>query len=156
MKESWKDALNKVEKLADEVVGDLGLELVDVEFKTERGRPHVLVFIDKPGGIFLEDCEEVSRMLGDLMDIEDPIPTSYTLEVSSPGLERPLKKPADFEKYQGEKVKIKTYAKIEGRKNFAGVLTSFDGNHVTVKTKEQEDECVIPLEKIAKAHLWYE
>lgn len=156
MKEGWKEAIKRVEELAAEIAEEMGLELVGVEHKTAGGRHHIVVFIDKTGGVSLDDCERVSRVLGDVLDLEDPIPASYALEVSSPGIERPLKKAADFHKYQGEKVKLKTYTKIEGRKNFAGVMTGFDGKNVTVQTQEQRDEYTIPLEQIAKAHLLYE
>ncbi|MGI5876137.1 MAG: ribosome maturation factor RimP [Dethiobacteria bacterium] len=142
-----------IEALALRVTGDFGYELVDLEYKVIKGEPHVVLFIDKPGGILLEDCEQVSKSLGELLDIEDPIPSSYLLEVSSCGVERPLKKAEDYKRFQGENVKLKTFQKINGRKNFIGILSAFNGEEVILQT-EEEEEVPIKLSNIAKANLY--
>ncbi|HHU75794.1 MAG TPA: ribosome maturation factor RimP [Firmicutes bacterium] len=142
-----------VEELAENAVSDLGLELVDVDFKTTGRGYHIIVYIDKKGGVFLEDCEMVSKSLGELLDLHDPIPTSYTLEVSSPGMERPLKKRKDFLRFQGEKVKIRTIDKINGSKNFTGILMDVREDSLTIK--RDKEEIKIHFENIFKANLYY-
>ncbi len=147
-----KVSVDVIEKMAEDVVGDMGMELVGVELKVLRGKPHLIVYIDKPGGVFIEDCERVSRALEEIMDIEDPIPSSYVLEVSSPGIERILSKREDFARFAGEEVKIKTFQKITGRRNFTGVLLGCEDELVTIRTEEAEN-VTIPLGHIAKANL---
>ncbi len=143
-----------VEELAQEVVEGSDLEVVDVEYKPSKGRSQVIVYIDKPGGITIEDCEEVSKSLGDLLDIEDPIKSAYVLEVSSPGVERVLKKEDDYRRFVGHYVRIKTFAKIEGRKNFAGLLQDFTGGIIQLQT-EEGDIYKINIKDIAGANLWF-
>ncbi len=143
-----------IEELALMVTDKMGIELVGVDYKPAGKRSHVVVYIDKPGGVFLEDCEEVNKSLGEILDREDPIPSSYTLEVSSPGIERPLKKPDDFKRFQGNYVKIKTYNKIKERKNFTGILKEFREDLLLLETDEGE-RFNISLKEIAKANLWY-
>lgn len=142
-----------VEELAAGVAEALGIELVGVDFKTTGRGYHIIVYIDKLGGIFLEDCEMVSKSLGEILDLHDPIPTSYILEVSSPGMERPLKKRKDFLRFQGEKVKIRTIDKISGSKNFTGTLAEVRENGLLLKREKEEIE--IPFENIFKANLYY-
>lgn len=142
-----------VEKLANSVTQDLGLELVDIEYKSLRRQPHLTVYIDKPGGVSLEDCEKVSKSLGELLDGEDPIPYRYILEVSSPGPARSLKKAADFRRFQGHDVQIKTYEKMNGRRNFKGVLKNFQEDFIIIETNEGE-QIRIGLKEVAKANLY--
>lgn len=142
-----------VEDLFATIADEAGVELVDVEVKTSQGRLHLVVYIDQPRGITLEDCERVSRLLGELLDMKDPIPSSYMLEVSSPGIERPLKKEEDFRRFSGRYVKIKTYQKLEGQKNFKGLLVGLDDDRLVVKL-EDDREVRIGLGEIAKAQLW--
>lgn len=144
--------LEIVRELASNAALQVGVELVDVELKGSRGRPHLVVYIDKPGGVFLDDCEKVNRLLGDLLDIEDPIPTSYVLEVSSPGIERALKKREDFYRFKGNHVKVKTFGKINGRKFFAGVLSEVKDESIIIAENEKEFE--VPFKEICKANLW--
>jgi len=150
----------KVMELAEPLVAHLGLELVDVEYKRE-GRAMVLrIFIDREGGITLDDCALVSRELSELLDVEDVIPSHYTLEVSSPGLNRPLKKEKDYLRYLGKLVRVKTFelhSDDEGnpRKTFLGELTGCKGGVVSVKLEEGQTAS-IPLSIIAKANLEFE
>lgn len=140
-----------VEELAAPIVEGEGLELVDVEYKKEGANWFLRVFIDKPEGVDIDDCGRVSEKLSDLLDEVDPIPTSYFLEVSSPGAERPLKKPADFERSIGKHVYITTYEPIEGQKTFEGVLTAYDGATLTVQ--EAKSATTLPVEGVASARL---
>lgn len=122
----------KVRSLAQPVVEGLEMELVDVAFVTEHGRRVLRVTIDKPGGVTVDDCAEISRELGTILDVEDPIPQRYSLEVSSPGLDRPLLNENDFKRFAGRKARIKTREPIEGRKNFKAVIDSVEGGRVRV------------------------
>lgn len=119
-------------KLALPVVEEAGCELWDVEYVREAGTWFLRVYIDKEGGVDILDCEKVSRALSDLLDEADPIEGSYTLEVSSAGAERPLKRPGDFERFMGSPVAVKLYKAQGGRKEFAGVLTGYDNGDVTI------------------------
>ena len=130
---------------------DFAYELVDVEYVKEGYSWILRVFIDKPQGITLEDCESVSKRLSSYLDEQDPIDRSYSLEVSSPGVERPLKKRQDYERFTGSEVFIRTFAPIDGRKKFAGELKGVAGDDVIVAT--EAGVLMIPLDKITKAHL---
>lgn len=142
-----------VKELAARTAGELGMELVGVDFKTSRGGVHIIVFIDKPAGVSLDDCEQVSKSLGELLDLHDPVPSSYILEVSSPGIERPLQKREDFIRFQGEEARIKTINKIYGSKNFTGTLGEVRENSLILRTEQEDVE--IPFQDIAKANLCY-
>lgn len=120
------------------VVAGFGFELVDVEYVKEAGTWYLRAYIDKPGGITVDDCEIVNRALGDLLDREDFIEDSYILEVSSPGLGRPLKKEKDFVRSQGKEVEIRTYRMVERQKEFRGILKAWDKETVTIETEEGE------------------
>ncbi len=122
----------KTEELLLPVLRSLSFELVDVEYVREGGTWYLRAYIDKPGGITIEDCETVSRQLSDLLDEQDFIEDSYVLEVSSPGLGRPLKKEKDFARSLGRDVEIRTYREIDHKKEFTGVLESYDADTVTV------------------------
>ncbi len=144
-----------VEKLAAPLAATLDLELVDVEYIKERGQMVLRILIDREEGVSLEDCEALSRSLGDELDRADPLPHSYSLEVSSAGLERPLKKETDYTRFTGRKVKIKLFGPFNGRKNFNGTLFGFEGGQILL---QDEDAGVlrIPLNQVAKANLVYE
>jgi ribosome maturation factor RimP len=144
-----------VEELAAPVLEDMGLELVEVEYVKEGKSWFLRVYIDKEGGVDIEDCGQVSEKLSEKLDEVDPIPQNYFLEVSSPGAERPLKKEKDYEKAIGKNVYIKTYEPILDEKEFEGILTGFDGNEVTLEVtiKTRKKTIVIPFEKVAKARL---
>ena len=103
----------EIEELVAPILDDFGYELVDLQLRQEGRQVALYIFIDKPGGITLDDCVEVSREVGAILEIEDPIKSAYRLEVSSPGLDRPLKKPADFERFTGRKAKLKSREMID-------------------------------------------
>ena len=119
-------------ELAAPAIAEAGCTLWDVEYVKEGGAWYLRVYIDKDGGVDILDCENVSRKLSDLLDEADPIEGSYTLEVSSAGAERPLKRPSDYEKFMGSPVAVKLYQARNGRKEFAGVLAGYENGDVTV------------------------
>ncbi len=149
-----QEHLATIEKLAENTVEQIGYELVDVEWKTSEGSPLIVVYIDSAAGVKLEDCQKVSKVLGEVLDREDPLPSKYYLEISSPGVERRLKKAEDFNRFQGRDIKIKTLNKIDGSSNFRGVLKDFKDNKLTVLL-ENGEEIMIDLINIARANLWY-
>ncbi|WP_027718248.1 ribosome maturation factor RimP [Desulfovirgula thermocuniculi] len=141
-----------VEELARPVVASLGMELVDVEYVKEGGRWYLRVFIDKPGGVTLDDCQAVSERLDPLLDETDPIPHSYHLEVSSPGVERPLKKPSDYERFAGRRVQLTTFTSLDGQKRFTGHLVGLVDQEVVLVTDDGRERR-IPLAQVAQARL---
>lgn len=140
-----------VEELVLPILEAEGLELVEIEYKKEGANWFLRVFIDKPDGVDIDDCGRVSERLSDKLDEVDPIPDSYFLEVSSPGAERPLKKPGDFFRAVGKTVQITTYEPLNGKKVFEGVLLSYDEHTAIVADKNEETP--IPVNKIASARL---
>lgn len=129
---SKKEIEAKVESLVQPIVDEHGFECVDVEYVKEGGSWTLRVFVDKEGGITIDDCELVSRALDVELDKVDPIPDAYMLEVSSPGIDRPLKKDKDFERSVGKSVEIKLYMAIDGNKEFIGTLDAYDNDSVTI------------------------
>ncbi len=123
----------RAEALLSPIVEQAGFELVDVEYVKEAGSWYLRGYIDKPGGITVNDCEAVSRIFSDRLDEDDFIEDSYIMEISSPGLDRPLKKEKDFARSIGKEVEIRTYRPIEKQKEFSGILTAYDDNSVTVE-----------------------
>ena len=121
-----------VAKLAGPAVEEAGCELWDVEYVREAGTWYLRVYIDKPGGVDILDCERISRTVSDLLDEADPIEGSYTFEVSSAGAERPLKRPSDYEKFMGSPVMVKLYRALDGRKEFAGHLAGYGEEGITI------------------------
>ncbi|CAN7543363.1 ribosome maturation factor RimP [Peribacillus frigoritolerans] len=150
-----KKVTEVVEELALPILEELQLELVEVEYVKEGKSWFLRVYIDKETGVDIDDCGNVSEKLSEKLDEVDPIPQNYFLEVSSPGAERPLKKEKDFLNAIGKNVYIKTYEPILDEKEFEGILTSFDGEEVTleVRIKTRKRTIVIPFEKVAKARL---
>ncbi len=151
-----------VRPLAEAAAGEHGVELVDVELVREHGQRILRVTIDKPtadrpgGGITLEDCERVSNSLSlrlDALGDEDPVPGPYSLEVSSPGLERPLRKEADFVRFAGYDVHVRCYAPVGGRKNWEGRLLGLQEGAVLLEVAGKPDPVQIPLNQVAKARL---
>lgn len=143
------------ENLVSPILAEHGLELVEVEYVKEGKNWFLRVYIDKDGGVDIEECGLVSERLSEKLDEADPIPHNYFLEVSSPGAERPLKKERDFENAVGKNVFIKTYEPIDGGKTFEGILTRFDGKTVVleVKDKTRRKKVELPFEKVASARL---
>ena len=147
------DSIEKrVQAIAERVTIDHGLELVHAEVIGPENKPIVRVFIDKPNGITHEDCSELSLHMGTILDVEDFIHSSYTLEVSSPGLERGLYKRADYERFAGSLAKVKTTQPIQGQRNFRGRLIGVDGNEVIFEDKTS-GRVNIPLDLIGKANI---
>lgn len=149
--------LSITEQVADLVEPPLemmGFELVDVEYLSRHGKWVLRLYIDKEGGVTLDDCAAVSREIGDLIDVKDIIVHEYVLEVSSPGLDRPLKKEKDLERAIGKKIKVKTIAPIKGRRNYTGYLRNFQEG---ILYMELENGPVhLPWSDVDKANLVYE
>lgn len=141
----------RAEALLTPIVNANGFELVDVEYVREAGEWYLRGYIDKPGGITVNDCETVSRAFSDKLDEEDFIDESYIMEISSPGLDRSLKKDKDFARSMGRLVEIRTYRPIEKQKEFCGILTAYDSNSVTIdedgtmRTFEKKEIALIRL-----------
>jgi len=152
---SHKQAVEaRAAELAGPVIAGLGMELVDVEFLHERDSWILRLFIDKPGGVGLGDCETVSHSVETLLDVEDVVQHAYQLEVSSPGLDRRLRKPEHFRRAEGQTVKLKTFGPLgePPRRNFRGVLTAVADDGVTLDV-EGAGTMRIPFRDIAKANL---
>ena len=132
------------EKRAEELLAPIvelnGFELVDVEYVKEAGNWYLRGYIDKPGGIAVDDCEAVSRIFSDKLDELDFIEDAYIMEVSSPGLGRPLKKEKDYVRSMGKEVEIRTYRPINKEKEFYGILSAYDESSVTITTEEQKEQ----------------
>ncbi len=145
----------QTEELLTPLVDAHGFELVDVEYVKEGGSWYLRAYIDKPGGIAVDDCEVISRALSDLLDEHDFIEDSYILEVSSPGLGRPLKKEKDFVRSQGELVEVRTYRAIQHQKEFTGILNAWDKGTVTL-LMEDGTEMKFAREDIALIRLAFD
>lgn len=141
--------IETVTALVKPVTDGLGFELVDVEFVREGSEWYLRIFIDKPGGITLEDCESVHRPVSDRLDETDPIAQAYMLEVSSPGVERPFKTPRDYEKAMGQQVQIRFYKPVDGSKTAEGILEAYDGETVTLLTGKDSRK-IYSLQVISK------
>ena len=154
--------IDRIEKLVQPLLEELGCELVDLEYQREQRGWVLRFFLDKENGINLDDCAMASREISSLMDVENIISTAYSLEVSSPGIERPLKKPQDFKRFTGQLAKIKTITSIDpdatgkNRKTFVGTLSGFEDEDVLLILKNTTDAIRIPLQQIDKANLHYE
>ena len=142
----------RVQELAERVAIDHGLELVHTEVAGPENKPIVRVFIDKPHGVTHDDCSDVSLHLGTILDVEDFIHASYTLEVSSPGLERGLYKRADYQRFTGSDAKLKTRQPIEGQRNFRGRILGVD-EHDLLFEDRTNGRVRIPFDIITKANL---
>ena len=133
-----QDYEQKTEALLTPILEGYDYELVDVEYVKEAGSWHLRVYIDKEGGITIDDCEVVSRSLSELLDEDDFIPDAYILEVSSPGLGRPLKKEKDFDRNIGKEVEVKLYKQINKQKEYSGTLVSYDTDKIELEVDEDE------------------
>ena len=143
-------------KMAEPLIAENGMELIDVEYVKEGAEWYLRLFLDKEGdeGIDLDDCELISRKFSDILENNDPISQAYRLEVSSPGIERPLKRTKDFQRFQGEKVQVKTFSEVEGKKQFIGILQETTEETVTLDV--DGTSIAIPRKQIGKANLVWE
>jgi len=128
----------KLQLIVENAVESLGYELVGVEFLARDKSSLLRVYVDKEQGITLEDCEAVSHQLSGVMDVEDPIAGNYQLEISSPGLDRPIFKASDFQRFSGQQVKIKLARPLDGRKNFTGFLKGLQEDDVVIEMDGQD------------------
>jgi ribosome maturation factor RimP len=152
MTEFDREAIGKV---IERVAAREGLELVHWETVGPRNNFVLRIYIDKPGGVSHGDCELVSNQVGTLLDVEDLLTQHYILEVSSPGIERGLYKPADYERFAGSRIKLKTLEPIDGQRNFRGKLLGLIGDHVSFEA-DGRGQLDIPFEQIAKANIEYQ
>lgn len=140
-----------IEALVTPILNENRLELVDIEYKKEGKNWFLRIYIDKEGGVTVADCSNVSRQVADLIEVEEVVPSSYTLEVSSPGLDRPLKTEMDFLRFKGKRARVTTFTPIDQQKKFKGTIRDFRED---VLFLESDDRLVeIPINQIAKARL---
>jgi len=143
--------LEELQALLAPVVVALGYECWGIEFSAQGRHSMLRVYIDKEGGVLVDDCAIVSRQISGVLDVEDPISVEYTLEVSSPGMERPLFTLEQFAKYAGEQVKIKLRSPFEGRRNFQGLLRGVEEQDVVVQVEDHE--FLLPIDMVDKANI---
>jgi ribosome maturation factor RimP len=150
-----KKVTDLAEELVTPILEEMNLELVDIEYVKEGKNWFLRIFIDQDNGIDIEECGKVSEKLSEKLDALDPIQQAYFLEVSSPGVERPLKKEKDFTKAIGKNIFVKLYEPIDGEKAFEGELTDFDGNElqINIKVKTKTKTVTVPYEKVASARI---
>jgi ribosome maturation factor RimP len=149
-----RERASAIEKILRPVVEDSGFELVDLQLRSEFGRWVLRLMIDRPGGITLDECAKLSREVSPHLDVADLLPFRYALEVSSPGVHRPLKSRADFERFSGELVQVQASEPLEGRKTFRGKNLGVDEEgRVLLEEAASEKHFRIPLDRIRKAHL---
>jgi len=160
---SQQTLIEQLSAIVVPILETMSMELVDLEYKHEGRDWFLRIFIDKEGGVTLDDCADVSREVGAVLEVEDLVRTAYRLEVSSPGIDRPLKKVKDFERFAGRLVKLKTYESLDpdqrghARKTFVGTLLGIKNGLVRIEQTDKKGGVVeFPLEGIAKANLEYE
>ncbi len=146
-------ALDRVRSAAVRVTSGRGFELVDVELKRAGGGQFVRLFVDKPGGIGLDELQSVSEEVSAILDAEDPIAGPYTLEVSSPGLDRPLKTEADYRRFVGSLARLSSYEPVEGRRHWTGRIVSCEDGVVTLGLEKESAAARIPLAKVSHGRL---
>ena len=135
----------KVEALARPVIEDEGCELWSVEYVREAGSWYLRVFIDKDGGVGIDDCERISRRLDPILDEADPIPDSYVFEVGSAGAERELKRPSDFEKFMGSEVEVTLYQPYAGKKSLVGKLEAYENGDITISSVQLKKSQIVQV-----------
>lgn len=141
----------RVEQLALPILAECGVDLVDIEYVKEGANWYLRVYIDKEGGVTLNDCEAASQQLSRRLDETDPIPQAYILEVSSPGLERVLKKPADFVRFQGKMVHASTYVPVQGKRLITGVLQGLIDNQLVLEV--DGEKLALPWKQVSQVRL---
>ncbi len=142
----------RVFELAKPVVEEEGCSLWDVEYLREAGTWYLRVFIDKEGGVSIDDCERISRRLDPILDEADPVPESYVFEVGSAGADRELKRPSDFALFMGSEVEVKLYKPLDGKKTYVGTLAGYDAGRLTLTSAGRE--LVFAPEQIAQVRLY--
>jgi ribosome maturation factor RimP len=145
----------RIQNLAEQLAASLGVEIVLVEMKGSGNRPIVRTYIDRPGGVTLDDCERFSKRFSVLLDVEDSIPFSYIMEVSSPGLDRPLVKEADYQRFAGQSARVRTHSPIEGQRNFKGKILGAAQGRVELELAPGK-KVEIAVQEIEKANLMIE
>ncbi|WP_353892053.1 ribosome maturation factor RimP [Proteinivorax hydrogeniformans] len=149
-----KDVLSQVASYTQMVVKELGLDLVDVQLVKESGFSYLRIFIENlEGELTTEDCAKVNEKISTFLDEADPIKEQYFLEVSSPGLDRPLKKPEDFSRFKGHLVQVKTYKKIGGKKVFVGTLEGLFDDEIHIYDEDKEEKFVLDFNEVANVKL---
>jgi ribosome maturation factor RimP len=148
------DITRQVTDLIEPILEDMDFELVDVEYLSKQGRWVLVITIDKETGVTIDDCARVSREIGDVIDVKDIIEKEYTLEVSSPGLNRPLKKEKDVIRAMGKKIKVKMAHPVEGRRNFTGYLRNYRDRVLCLEIEGKK--VTLPWRDVEKANLIYE
>ena len=146
-----KEIVDRVRSIAKPILSDEGMELVDIEYRRESNGWVLRLYMDKTGGVTLDDCTRISQEVGRSLDVEDFISTPYVLEVSSPGLNRSLKRIEDFMKYRNQIIKVKTFDPIENRRHFKGKLLDVSENRIEIGMEERVFQ--IPLSNVSKANL---
>lgn len=145
--------VERVRSVAARVTADRGFELVDVEMKRAAGGSLVRLYVDKPGGIGLDDLQSVSEEVSAVLDAEDPIEGHYTLEVSSPGLDRPLRTEAEYRRFAGKLAKLSSYEPVDGRRHWTGRIVGCEGGIVTLELEKGQGEARVPLAKVSHGRL---
>jgi ribosome maturation factor RimP len=145
--------LERVRSVATRVTADLRFELVDVEIKRAGGGQLVRLYVDKPGGIGLDELSSVSEEVSAVLDAEDPIDGHYTLEVSSPGLDRPLKTEADYRRFAGSLARVSSYEPVDGRRHWTGRIVSCEAGVVTLDLEREKSAARVPLARISHGRL---
>ncbi|MBL7203411.1 MAG: ribosome maturation factor RimP [Desulfobacteraceae bacterium] len=153
MSEMTSPVIKEVTALIEPVLDEMEIELVDIEYLSEQGRWILRIYVDKSGGITLDACARVSREIGDLIEVKDIFHQGYVLEVSSPGLNRRLKKEKDFERAVGKNIKIRMVTPFEGQRNFRGSLQSFQDGILCLSVND--DLILLPYGDVEKANLVY-
>ena len=143
---------DKIAEIARPVVEEEGCSLWDVEYVREAGTWYLRVFIDRDGGVSIDDCERVSRRLDPILDEEDPIPDSYVFEVGSAGADRELKRPGDFEQFMGSEVEVKLYRPVDGSKHYTGTLSGYEAGAVSLTVGKKTLR--FPKEQVAQVRLY--
>ena len=142
-----------VTDLIQRTIAGLGYEFVGAEMVSQRHSKLLRIYIDGIDGVLIEDCVIVSNQLSGILDVEDPISGQYQLEVSSPGMERPLFRIEDYQRFKGQKVLLELYEAVDGRRNIKGMLAGVQGNSVLIKTSLRIEQTVLPFSSIRKARL---
>lgn len=144
---------DRVTELTRGIIQEEGCSLWDVEYVREAGTWYLRVFIDKEGGVGIDDCERISRRLDPLLDDEDPIPDSYVFEVGSAGADRELKRPSDFERFMGSQIELRLYQPMNGSKVFVGTLAGYDNGAVTVNVGKTDMSFTKEQTALVKLHV---